>query len=158
MDRLSTESIELELKHPARLIRNPTDGNVAQSREIRWISFPLREDTPLDETVWVSVMKLDASWKKNRTQYIGPGGSGHAIGDRYKKFGAWLERGQAVWIPWVGLQNGKIAFTDGRHRYAWLRDHGMESMPIDVDPDLAEEMQKRFGTVKRASFCRYENG
>jgi hypothetical protein len=46
-----------------------------QSKEVQWISVPLREGVEPDETVWISVAKLDASWRKNRAQYIGPGGS-----------------------------------------------------------------------------------
>jgi hypothetical protein len=126
-----------------------------QSTEIRWVSVPLPDGVPPpDETVWVLAARLDASWKKNRAQYIGPGGSGPAIGDRYKKFGSWLNRGETVWIPWVGLKNGEICFTDGRHRFAWLRDHGVEAMPIDVDLAIVEEMRRRFGTSRRASFYR----
>jgi hypothetical protein len=131
---------------------------VNQSIEIRWISFPSRANIPPDETVWISVARFEASWKKNQQQYVGPGGSGAAIEGRYEKFGAWIESGEAVWIPLVGLERGEISFTDGRHRFAWLRDHGMQSIPIDVDPDIAKEIQKRFGSFERTSFCQYENG
>jgi hypothetical protein len=116
-----------------------------ESNGIRWISVPLPEDVEPDETVWISVAKLDVSWRKNRAQYIGHGGSGRVIGDRYKKFGIWFEQGEPVQIPWVGLEDGEICFTNGRHRFAWLRDHGLKSMPIDVDPAVAGEMRKRFG-------------
>ena len=105
--------------------------------------------------MWVSVAKFEASWKKNREQYVGPGGSGVAIEGRYEKFGAWIERGEGVWIPWVGLERGEIYFTDGRHRFAWLRDHGVHSVPIDVDPEIADEIRKRFGTTERASICQF---
>lgn len=121
-------------------------------KEIRWISAPPPEGTPPDETVWISVAKFDASWIKNQAQYIGAGGSGAAIGERYKKFGMWIERGEAIRIPWVGFKHGEIAFIDGRHRYAWLRDHGVKSIPIDVDPGIAEEVRRQFGTNERACF------
>lgn len=126
---------------------------MTQFKEIHWISVPLPKGVPPDETVWISVAKFEASWKRNRAQYIGPGGSGPAIGDRYEKFGAWLDRGEAaVEIPWVGLDQGEIAFTNGRHRYAWLRDHGVKSMPVDVDPAIADEMRRRFGTTEDTSW------
>ena len=102
--------------------------------------------------MWISVPSFDASWRRNRAKYIGPGGSGPTIGDRYKKFSTWIERGEAAWIPWVGFESGEVCFTDGRHRFAWLRDHGVQAMPIDVDPDIAEEMRRRFGTNSRTSF------
>lgn len=129
---------------------------MSQSIEIRWVSFPSRPNTPPDETVWVSVAKFDASWKKNREQYVGPGGSGAAIEGRYAKFGTWIESGEAVWIPWVGLESGEICFTDGRHRFSWLRDHGVQSVPIDVDPEIADEIRRRFGTTERASVHQFD--
>lgn len=108
-----------------------------------------------DETVWVSVAKLDASWRKHPNEYIGSGGIGQAIGDRYSRFGAWLQGGEAIYIPQVGLEHdGEIGFTDGRHRFAWLRDHGVMAMPINVDPDVAEAITKRFGTAERVSIYR----
>jgi hypothetical protein len=125
---------------------------VTQPGEIRWISFPLPDGVPPDETVWIAVAKVDASWKKNHAEYVGANGSGAAIGDRYRQFGIWFEKGEAVWIPWVGLEEGEIGFTDGRHRFAWLRDHGVRAMPIDVDPEIAQEMRRRFGTTERTSF------
>jgi hypothetical protein len=123
-----------------------------QGKRVRWVSVEPPNGVPADETVWVSVAKLDASWKKRRVEYIGPGGTGPAIGDRYSRFGIWLQRGEAVWIPWVGLaRDRQISFTDGRHRFAWLRDHGVTAVPIDVDPDEAKKIEKRFGTTKRVS-------
>ena len=122
-----------------------------KSREIRWTSAPLPNHAEPDETVWISVAKLDASWKKNRYQYVGPGGSGAESKYEYEKFGNWLEGGERVQIPWVGLEDGEIAFTNGRHRFAWLRDHGVTSIPIDVDPADAKEFLRRFGTSDRAS-------
>jgi hypothetical protein len=85
-------------------------------------------------------------------EYIGPGGTGRTIGDRYNRFGIWLQRGEPVWIPWVGLAlDDQISFTDGRHRFAWLRDHGVTALPIDVDGDELARIEKRFGTSERAS-------
>jgi hypothetical protein len=121
------------------------------NREIRWISAPLPEGLGPDKTVWISVAKLDASWKKNRSQYIGRGGSGKSIGDRYIEFGLWLKEGKAAEIPWVGLDDGEVAFTNGGHRFASLRDHGLKSMPVDVDPAIADEMRQRFGTKSHSS-------
>jgi hypothetical protein len=142
-------------------VENPAEQNrsisVTRSNEIRWTPVPRPKHVDPDETVWISVIKLDASWTKN-SQYIGPGGSGPAIGDRYQKFGIWLERGEPVWIPWVGLEDGEVCFTDGRHRFAWFRDHGVKSMPIDVDPAIAYEIRKRFGAIGRSSLCRNLNG
>jgi hypothetical protein len=143
--------LDQELLFPDEEISSEQSRSIAikEPNEIRWISVPLPEDVEPDETVWISVAKFDTSWKKNRSQYIGPSGSGPAIGERYEKFGIWFEKGEAIEIPWVGLEDGEICFTNGRHRFAWLRDHGVKSMPIDVDPAIAGEMRKRFGVDAR---------
>jgi hypothetical protein len=120
--------------------------SMMQSKQIRWTSVPLPHYVEPDETVWISVARLDASWRRNRSQYVGPGGVGAGSEDKYEKFSSWFEEGKPIWIPWVGLEDGEICFTDGRHRFAWLRDHGVKSMPIDVDPAIADEMRERFGS------------
>jgi hypothetical protein len=61
----------------------------------------------------------------------------------------------AEFLEAVGLESGEICFTDGRHRFAWLRDHGAQSMPIDIDPAIADEIRRRFVTSERASNCQF---
>lgn len=123
-----------------------------QGKEVSWVALEPPDGVTPDKTVWISVAKLDASWKRRPVEYIGPGGIGPAIGDRYSRFGVWLQRGEPVWIAWVGLAaDGEISFTDGRHRFAWLRDHGVTALPIDVDPDEVVTIEERFGTAERTS-------
>lgn len=66
-----------ELEAAALLDIGKLSALTTHCKEIRWISVPLPAGAPADETVWISVPKLDASWKKNLAQYIGPGGSGY---------------------------------------------------------------------------------
>jgi hypothetical protein len=123
-----------------------------QRKEVRWVALEPPNGVTPDKTVWISAAKLDASWKRRPVEYLGPGGTGPAIGDRYRRFGIWLQRGEPVWMPWVGLAaDGDINFTDGRYRFAWLRDHGVTALPIDVDPDEAVTIEARFGTAERTS-------
>ena len=48
-------------------------------------------------------------------------------------------------------QDGEISFTDGRHRFAWLRDHGLKVLPVQVPPEKALLIEARFGTTSRMS-------
>lgn len=114
------------------------------------------EWTPLypDPVVWISVVKLDASWRHDVTYYVGKyaTGPGNAQPSRYNRFGKWFaEAHPAVWIPHVGLIDGNISFSDGRHRFAWLRDHGVRVLPVTVSPEIGAEVRRRFGTKSRRS-------
>jgi hypothetical protein len=130
-------------------------------QKIHGISVALPDNTPQpDETVWVSVGKVDTSWRKDRGQYIGPGGSGPAFGDRYKKFGLWLERGEPVWIPWVGLECGEISFAAGGTDLPGCaitaskqcRPMSILPSPRRCEEDLGQANARRY-TDERARFC-----
>ena len=48
--------------------------------------------------------------------------------------------------------SGRVGFTDGRHRYAWLRDQGITSIPVSMTPESAK-YAKKYGllaAVKKA--------
>ena len=122
---------------------------------VRWaeprLSHPDWNEDP-DAVVWVSVEKLDQAWMKGDHLYIGRGGSGATIEDRYVRFGHWLSKTtKAVEMPIVSLDGDGIAFTDGRHRFAWLRDHGVTAIPVQVPPEEAPNFEKLFGTAVRVS-------
>lgn len=107
-----------------------------------------------DPIVWISVVKLDASWRHDAPYYVGKRAIGPGTGDpsRYKKFGDWFVEGHKIWMPHVGLTDeGYIVFSDGRHRFAWLRDHGLLTLPVTVSPDIEVEVRRRFGTKSRIS-------
>jgi hypothetical protein len=104
-----------------------------------------------DEVVWVDVTKLDRCWRES-SDYVGPGGTGANIRGRYEDVGEHITAGNPLLMPSVCLDEaGIITFTDGRHRVAWLRDHGVEALPVEVPPDQAATIQARFGTTCRAS-------
>jgi len=126
---------------------------------MRWIDSPVWrrrgigegwEDTPPDALVWVSVAALDVAWCVSH-DYVGVAGHGSLHGDRYAKFGRWLEAAVFVDVPVVCLEEDGIpSFADGRHRFAWLRDHGLRSLPVEVPPDQAEVFETRFGAVEQS--------
>ncbi len=88
-----------------------------------------------DELVIIDVAKWDEDFSKTKSFYIGPGGSGNnAIGDRYKRFGEFIAKNDTIEAPEVSVHpDGRVDFTNGRHRYSWLRDHGVTHMPVAME-------------------------
>jgi hypothetical protein len=122
-------------------------------KTLNWIS----QFGDADAAVWVSVAKLDASWQRDTPHYVGPGCENSSSGSvqKYDKFGEFLRSNRDVWMPQVNLNNeGYAAFKDGRHRFAWLRDHGVNALPIATDPAEAKEIDRLFGTAERRSRVR----
>ena len=118
-------------------------------RRLEWI----HQWPPGDAIVWIDVTKLNAAWRRERGYYISVRGRGSRY--KYTRFGQWL--GTAIgpiWMWHIGIddQSGQVGFTDGRHRFAWLRDHGVLALPITCEPEQATEIRQRFGTRKRASW------
>lgn len=117
--------------------------------EIDWV--PPRRG-PGYTVVWVDVRKIDASWSRDYV-YVGPGGEG-GTGRRYAGFGQWLTtRDTPVEMSELGVgAQGWIVFTNGRHRFSWMRDHGVRALPVLVPEDEAEQITKKYGTPLRKSF------
>jgi hypothetical protein len=104
--------------------------------------------------VWVSIPKVDASWKEDQG-YVPPQAVGSdGLAWRYARFGKWLlssKQQRRVEMPVVGY-SGKpccIGFEDGRHRFAWLRDHGVAAMPMCVYLDHVDIVAAKFGAAER---------
>lgn len=118
-------------------------------RRLEWEEMKVAWGEP-DVIVWVDMQALNESWSRT-PEHIGPGGSGPAIGNRYAKFGTWIRKELPIWMPNIALHEHEVSFTDGRHRTAWLRDHGVKALPVQIGPDLLEIFQARFGTAQRES-------
>ena len=110
-------------------------------------------DCEPDAVIWVSVSKLDAAWEAAGEDYIGHGGIGASIDGRYERFGAWLRKNSGpVELPVVAMDDGnKLGFVDGRHRFAWLRDHGVRAMPVQVEVAQQQIFESQFGSTERES-------
>jgi len=119
-------------------------------RDIEWI--PQRHG---DAIVWVSVKKVDALWKPDRGFYLeaplndlGP--------EKYQKFGAWFSQNhEAVIMPHLCLFGETIGFSNGRNRFSWLRDRGLQALPVTTDLGEAEALRSAVGTRSRTSRIRY---
>ena len=119
--------------------------------------------------VWVSIAKLDASWRKAPAFWLPPGSG--------SRFGGWLAKQSPNcriimpvigWVPEVVRdQRGRaigetgayhVLFENGRHRTAWMRDHGATALPVLADFEQAEVIEAELGTVERCTLVRVKLG
>lgn len=127
---------------------------VMDFRQLVWAPRAIAEDwgeTP-DPVVWIAIDLLDASWCKARDNYVGPGGIGSAQIGKYSAVGAFLARNigtTAVSVPRLSLVADEVSFNDGRHTFAWLRDHGLPALPVEVGRAYEQIFRRRFETTER---------
>ena len=127
---------------------------VQGSMTIEWVKPRGREHYPV---VWVDVAKLDAAWAADRNFYVGTEGSLNGIKGRYPRFDAWVREGHPVEMSEVGFDShpsNRPFFTNGRHRYSWMRDHGAQALPVETNPERAEEFAARYGSTLRTTVVK----
>ena len=107
----------------------------------------------------VNPQTFDKAFKKTQWQYVGSQGEG-GIGERYKNFGEFAQTAPSMNASNVSVNKaGVVTFGDGRHRYAYLRDQGVDSIPMSMDKEsienaklhglLSEKNKAHGGTVQR---------
>lgn len=103
------------------------------------------------QLVTVNVDAFDSAWEHGReaNTYITPGGGGNTIRDRYAQFGKWLENPRApTKASTVHVSpTGSVEFYNGRHRFAWMRDHGLTPIQVAMDP-ASIKYAKQYGLIK----------
>jgi hypothetical protein len=100
-------------------------------------------------TVWVDVKALDAGFQKDAGFAIAPGGAG-AIPGRLAGFRAFLKKAKASGTPIEQPEvtvaaDGAVSFTNGRHRFAVLRDLGVRILPVSVARAAVALVRRLFG-------------
>lgn len=116
-------------------------------QSVNWVvPYPGDIERGEETVVWVDPFKIDAAWKYNNNSYVGPNGTINAIGNRYNDFGQWLKQGIPVKMPEIYLRNGIPDFSNGRHRFRWMLDHGATAIPVVIPTEFAKELEKLFGT------------
>jgi hypothetical protein len=86
----------------------------------------------------INPQAFDKAFQKSDWQYVGPQGAG-GIGDRYKRFEEFAKDAPSMRASNVSVsKNGAVTFGDGRHRYAYLRDQGVDSIPMSMDKQSLE--------------------
>jgi hypothetical protein len=122
---------------------------------ISWIPTPIGEgwDTDPDPVVWLNVARMEASFQKNADHYVGIGGIGAGQQSRYNRIGRFIQTGHPVYMPHLSMDgDDAVSFTDGRHRFAWVRDHGARAIPVTTYLEIASRLEAIFGTSLRE--CR----
>lgn len=101
---------------------------------------------PDEAVVQVDPRKIDAAWQRDSGVYVGPGGSGGSP-EKYARAREFLTTADQFEAPSLRMnEGGTPVFDDGRHRFAVMRDAGMDRVPVAIDP-YSTELAKRFGLL-----------
>jgi hypothetical protein len=101
------------------------------------------------ELVNVNPTAFDEAFSKTSWQYVGEKGK-EGISGRYEKFENFLKDAKSIEASNVSVnKDGGIVFGDGRHRYAVLRDMGLDELPIVMDKESIKNA-KKFGYLSDA--------
>jgi hypothetical protein len=96
-----------------------------------------------NELHFVNTDKFDEGFKRNSGQYIGEGGKGNSISDRYEKIGEFLKKAPSMEASDAHVrENGLVDFGNGRHRYAYLRDRGLKKIPMSMSKEAVKNAKK----------------
>lgn len=102
------------------------------------------------ELVNVNPTAFDEAYSKTGWQYVGEKGK-DGISGRYEKFENFLKDAKSIEASNVSVnKDGGIVFGDGRHRYAVLRDMGLDELPIVMDKESIKNA-KKFGYLTDSS-------
>ena len=92
---------------------------------------------------FVNTNKFENAFKKDETGYIGPLGTENAIKNRYKGVEEFLKTAPSMRASEAYVKpNGSVVFGDGRHRFAYLRDQGLDKIPISMDKESIKNAKK----------------
>ena len=133
---------------------------IAESIDLKSLKIEKSRIYPEEKLVKVKVNKFDKEWSKERDFYISKGGGGNAIGNRYKMFKEILEKPEDERKKWLQESpngniiassveiddTGRVHFSNGRHRYAVLRDLGMKQIPVAMTSNSIKNA-KKFGYI-----------
>jgi len=114
---------------------------------IEWAThWELREiSDDNDAVVWVDLARADAIWQLDNL-YIPAGAPDHR--PKHEKFESWLIKAtERVEMAHVAVSEGNsLSFTNGRHRFAWMRDHSAQAVPFTIWKGQARRLAKLVGT------------
>lgn len=115
-------------------------------------------DKRTSKLVWIKTKQFDEAWKRDTSFYIGKGGTGNSIGDRYNQFKTLLqipeEERKGYLNPMESKElkiatsevyvsdDGRVMFGNGRHRYSVLRDLGAKKIPVAMNSQSIKNAKK----------------
>ena len=104
------------------------------------LSAPVRPSAKNNNIVVVDVSKLNKLWKNDKGYYFKKGDY-----DVRESINKAIESGGDMEAPIIGFasKGGKkfISFTDGRHRFAQIRDKGGSKIAVSIKPEDLAELQ-----------------
>jgi hypothetical protein len=99
-----------------------------------------------DQIRWLPTEQVNSRWKSspyNSDFYIPPGATRNAIGDRYQGAMEHIGSEAKMHAPEASLwEDGTIHFSDGRHRFAAMRDLGHTHVPIALSAESIKNAKK----------------
>jgi hypothetical protein len=105
--------------------------------------------------VWVDIQKFEGTYQSEYGFYVGPHGL-DGIAGKYEGVERFMASGDPVSLITVCMRDidGRrfVSIYDGRHRFAWMRDHGALALPVAAPIGEASEIQKLVGSKVR--ICR----
>ncbi len=114
---------------------------------------------PCDEDdhvlIHFEVSQFDELYRSSgKDWYIGEGGTGAVIDDRYNRFLEFLETGKSIHASSICFEERDnqlvVGFVNGRHRYAVMRDMGISYIPMGVLKDSLPILEKH-GFISNSS-------
>jgi len=106
-----------------------------------------------DVIVWIDIDTFDRLWWLSEEYIAKPGDPSDNQPKKYEKAGRRFLAGEPMWMPEVGLDDkGIIGFSDGRHRYLWMRENGAEAMPMAISKSQAKAVHAMCGSRRRSSW------
>jgi hypothetical protein len=124
-------------------------------RSFRW-RLNSREYRTTHTRVWIDVQKLDAMLPlASKMHHVGFAGKNGIYG-KYAGVDEFVRSspGTTLYMPQARIEaadqkhpNQSIVYIfNGRHRFAWMRDHGARALPVEVLNSEAKEVARLIGT------------
>jgi hypothetical protein len=106
--------------------------------------------------VWIDVPKLDAMLRASKIlPYVGFAGKDGTKG-LYTGVDEFVRQSRTkIYMPEAYIERANerhpqiVSLGDGRHRFAWMRDHGALALPIAAQVGAADKVAQLIGTEKR---------
>ena len=142
----------LEKMHGLPPVKPPPKAKGGSTHEIKATVKLGDRDLPITLDPWdkragrqivhVNPKAFDKAFSKSSWQYVGPKGEG-GIEGRDQKFADFAKDAPSVHASNADVnKEGGITFGDGRHRYAYLRDQGVQSIPMSMDKQSIQHARR----------------
>lgn len=99
-----------------------------------------------DQLVQLNVAPFDAAYSREGGFYLNAKGE-NRIGKRYERVAEFLKTAASMHASEVHVDaEGRAGFSDGRHRYAYLRDQGLTTIPVTMSAESIRHA-RRYGML-----------